>query len=131
MFSHVMVGSNDITRSKTFYDAVLGALGFAGEAGTSTSDDGHMRLFYMHNGGVLGVTQPINNEAATAANGATIGFSCTSPEQVKAFHDAGVAKGGTSIEDAPGPRTSDMGTMHLSYLRDPDGNKLCAVFREG
>lgn len=129
MLSHVMVGSNDIERSKKFYDAVLGVLG-AGAPSANTAKSGHKRLFYRHDGSTFGVTEPINGEAATMANGGTIGFKCTSPEQLKAFHDVAVAHGGVSIEDAPGPRVGSMGTMHLAYVRDPDGNKLCALYRE-
>lgn len=128
MFSHIMVGSNDIEKSKTFYDAVLGTLG-AGEPLRNVADSGHTRLFYMHNGGAFCVTEPIDGEEATCANGATIGFKCDSAEQVKAFHDAGVANGGTSCEDPPGLRNGSLGPMHLSYVRDPDGNKLCAIHR--
>jgi catechol 2,3-dioxygenase-like lactoylglutathione lyase family enzyme len=130
MLNHVMVGSNDIERSKRFYDAVLGVLG-AGEALRNTTDAGHTRLFYMHAGSTFCVSEPINGEAATFANGATIGFKCGSPEEVKAFHDVAVAQGGVSIEDPPGPRSGAMGTMHLAYVRDPDGNKLCAIHRPG
>jgi hypothetical protein len=90
---------------------------------------GHTRLFYRHNGGTFCISEPIDGEPATCANGATIGFKCDSPEQVKAFHDAGVANGGTSIEDPPGLREGRLGAMHLSYVRDPDGNKLCAIHR--
>jgi catechol 2,3-dioxygenase-like lactoylglutathione lyase family enzyme len=129
MFNHIMIGSNDIERSKTFYDAVLATLG-AGEPIRNVAATGHVRLFYRHNGHTFGISEPINGEPATFANGATIGFKCDSPEQVKEFHDVAVAHGGTSIEDAPGPRTSSMGTMHLSYVRDPDGNKLCGLYRE-
>lgn len=129
MFNHVMIGANDIDCAKRFYDAVLGTLG-AGEPVRNVSDSGHTRLFYRHAGSTLGITQPINGEAASGANGGTIGFQCSSAEQVKAFHDAGVANGGTSIEDAPGIRHNKMGTMHLAYVRDPDGNKLCAIYRE-
>lgn len=128
MFSHVMVGSNDIERSKRFYDAVLGTLG-AGEPMRNKADTGHTRLFYRHDGSTFCVSEPINGEPATFANGATIGFKCNSPEQVRAFHDIAVAYGGTSIEEAPGPRKSTLGSMHLSYVRDPDGNKLCAIHR--
>lgn len=131
MFSHVMVGSNDIGKSRSFYDKVLGALGFKGEAIPNTTSSGHQRLFYMHDGGTLCVTQPIDGQPATHANGGTIGFKCDSPEQVKAFHDAGVEAGGTSCEDPPGLREGAMGPMHLSYVRDPDGNKLCAIHRPG
>ncbi|WP_339740362.1 VOC family protein [uncultured Maricaulis sp.] len=129
MFNHIMVGATDIEKSKTFYDAVLATLG-AGEAMRNVSPTGHVRYFYRHDGNTFGITEPINDEPASCANGATIGFKCDSPEQVKAFHDAGVAHGGTSIEDAPGPRSTSMGTMHLSYVRDPDGNKLCGLYRE-
>ncbi|WP_417496846.1 VOC family protein [Maricaulis sp.] len=129
MFNHIMVGANDIEKSKTFYDAVLATLG-AGEPVRNVAASGHVRYFYRHDGQTFGITEPINDEPATFANGATLGFKCSSPEQVKTFHDVGVAHGGTSIEDAPGPRTGAMGTMHLSYVRDPDGNKLCALYRE-
>lgn len=130
MFNHVMLGSNDIERSKRFYDAVLGTLGFAGEAMRNAAPTGHMRLFYRHNGGTLCLSEPIDNEPATHANGGTIGFKCDTPEQVALFHDVAVAHGGESIEEAPGLRDrGPMGLMHLSYVRDPDGNKLCAIHR--
>jgi len=128
MFSHIMVGSNDIEKSKIFYDAVLGTLG-AGEPLRDVTNAGFTRLFYIHNGGTFCISEPINGEPATCANGATIGFKCGSPEQVKQFHDVGVASGGTSIEDPPGLREGRLGQMHLSYVRDPDGNKLCAIHR--
>ena len=128
MFSHVMLGSNDIERSKRFYDAVLGTLG-AGEPLRNVSSTGHTRLFYRHNGSTFCVSEPINGEAACFANGGTIGFKCGSPEQVQEFHDTAIAHGGTSIEDAPGLREGTMGAMHLAYVRDPDGNKLCAIHR--
>ncbi len=128
MLNHIVVGSNDIERSKRFYDAVLAVLG-AGEPMAHTAEAGHRRLFYRHAGSTFCVSEPINGEPATHANGGTIGFKCSSPEQVKAFHDAGVAAGGTSIEDPPGQRNGSLGPMHLAYVRDPDGNKICAVFR--
>jgi len=128
MFSHVVIGSNDIERSKRFYDAVLGTLG-VGEPFRNKAETGQNRLFYRHEGNNFGITEPINGEAATCANGATIGFKCSSPEQVQQFHDTAVAHGGTSIEDPPGLREGSMGAMHLAYVRDPDGNKLCAVYR--
>ena len=132
MFSHVMVGANDIEASKAFYTAVLGTLGFSGEPMKNVSDSGHTRLFYMHNGGVLAVSEPINSEPASCANGGTIGFRCDSAEQVKAFHDAGVANGGTTDQDPPGLRSGGaLGPMHLAYVRDPSGNKLCAMYRGG
>ena len=128
MLNHVMVGSNDIERSKYFYDAVLGVLG-AGEPMRNKADTGHTRLFYRHNGSTFCISEPINDEPATFANGSTVAFKCDSPEQVRQFHDTAVAHGGTSIEEAPGLRVSSSGSVHLAYLRDPDGNKLCAIHR--
>lgn len=128
MFNHIMVGSNDIERSKRFYDAVLGVLG-AGEPIRNEAPTGHMRLFYRHDGSTFCVSEPINDEPATCANGATIGFKCASPEQVKEFHDVAVAHGGVSIEDPPGLRQGGLGALHLAYVRDPEGNKLCALHR--
>lgn len=128
MFNHIMVGSNDIERSKRFYDAVLGVLG-AGEGFRSPAPTGHQRVFYRHAGNSFGVTQPINGESACHANGGTIGFKCESAEQVKAFHDVAVANGGQSIEEPPGLRDGALGPMHLAYVRDPDGNKLCGFYR--
>lgn len=124
MFSHIMVGANDIARSKVFYDAVLGALG---AKPASTDDKG--RLIYMHNGGLLLVTAPINGQPATFANGGTIGFTCDSQGQVDAWHAAGVANGGTTCEDPPGVREGGFGKLYLAYLRDPAGNKLCGLYR--
>ena len=125
MFSHVMVGTNDLDRAKTFYDALLGTLGVP-----PAMVDGH-RIFYFANGGIFSVLLPINGQPATTANGGTIGFACSSPQQADAWHAAGVANGGSSCEDPPGLREGGMGRMYLAYLRDPDGNKLCALHRMG
>jgi len=107
---------------------VLATLG-AGEAVRHKADSGHNRLFYRHDGSTFGVSEPINGEPATFANGGTIGFRCDSPGQVAAFHAAAVANGGTSIEAPPGLRSGSLGPMYLAYVRDPDGNKLCAIHR--
>ena len=128
MFSHVMVGSSDIERSKRFYDAVLAVLG-AGEPFRNPNSTGQVRLFYRHDGSTFCVSEPINGERATFANGGTIGFKCNSPAQVQQLHDTAVAHGGTSIEEPPGLREGKLGAMHLAYVRDPDGNKLCALYR--
>jgi len=124
MFSHMMVGSNDTARSKRFYDALFVAMG--GRAG---SQDDKGRLLYMHNGGIFMVTPPIDGGAATHGNGATIGFAMDGPAQADAWHQAGCANGGTAIEDPPGVRNGSFGDLYLAYLRDPDGNKLCALHR--
>jgi catechol 2,3-dioxygenase-like lactoylglutathione lyase family enzyme len=123
-----MIGSNDIERSKRFYDAVLGTLG-VGEPFSNTAATGHARLFYRHEGSSFCVTEPINGEAATCANGGTIGFKCNSAEQVQQFHDTALANGGTHSENPPGLREGGMGALYLAYVRDPDGNKLCALYR--
>ena len=128
MFSHVMVGSNNIERSKKFYDALLGVLG-AGEPMRNQNNTGQTRLFYRHDGGTFCVSEPINGEPATSGNGSTIGFKCNSQEQVRQFHDTAVAHGGVSIEEPPGLREGRLGALHLAYVRDPDGNKLCAPHR--
>ncbi len=128
MLSHVMIGSNDIEKSKAFYNAVLGVLG-AGEPMANVNATGQTRLFYMHNGSTFCVSEPINGEPASCANGFTIGFKCDSPEQVKQLHDVAIANGGTSIEDPPGPRTGSMGVMNLCYFLDPDGHKMCGIHR--
>ena len=123
MFSHVMVGVSDLEVSKKFYDAVLGTLGIG--PGVANKN----RYFYRSPGGSFGITTPINGEAACHGNGSTIGFKMESPEQVDAWHAAGVANGGTTCEDLPGIRDGSVGRLYLAYLRDPDGNKLCALHR--
>lgn len=120
MFSHVMVGSNDIERSRRFYDALFGS-----EA--AVDDKG--RLAYRRKGAVFMVSKPIDGGPACHANGGTIGFNFDSPEEVDAWHKAGVEAGGTSIEDPPGYREGGFGRLYLAYLRDPDGNKLCGLHR--
>jgi len=124
MFSHMMVGSNDLDRSKKFYDALFGAIG-----GREAITDPKGRLMYLHNGGVFMVSAPIDGQPACHANGGTIGFAMASPEQADAWHAAGVANGGTPIEEDPGIREGTGMTLYLAYLRDPDGNKLCACHR--
>jgi catechol 2,3-dioxygenase-like lactoylglutathione lyase family enzyme len=120
MFSHVMVGSNDIERSKSFYDALFGK--------PARSDD-KGRLSYGRRGAVFMVTSPIDGQPACHANGGTIGFAFDSPDEVDAWHRTGVEAGGTPIEDPPGWRENAFGRLYLAYLRDPDGNKLCGLHR--
>jgi Predicted dioxygenase of extradiol dioxygenase family len=124
MYSHNMVGSNDLDASKKFYDATFQAIG--GKPGI-IDDKG--RIIYIHNGGLFLVTKPIDGQPATAGNGCTIGFAMASPEQADAWHRAGVEAGGTAIEDPPGLREGSGMKMYLAYLRDPSGNKLCALHR--
>jgi uncharacterized glyoxalase superfamily protein PhnB len=120
MFSHIMVGSNDVGRSKKFYDSLF-------EKEGSTDDKG--RAAYRRNGSVFMISKPIDGQPATSSNGGTIGFNFESPEEVDAWHQRGVEAGGQSIEDPPGYRENAFGKLYLAYLRDPDGNKLCGLHR--
>ena len=124
MFSHIFVGANDVDLSKKFYDAVLGAIGVP-----EGKIDPRGRVFYRTPTGIFGISKPIDGNAATHANGGTIGFTCDSVDKVDAFHNAGVASGGRSIEDPPGWREASTGRLYLAYLRDPVGNKICALCR--
>ena len=124
MYSHVMLGANDIKASRKFYDAVLGVLGYK-----PGFKDERGRYFYITDTGIFMLTTPINGEPATAGNGSTIGFAAKSPEQADAWHAAGVANGGTAIEDPPGIREGGGMKLYLAYLRDPSGNKICALHR--
>ncbi|WP_188065521.1 VOC family protein [Sphingobium sp. KCTC 72723] len=124
MFSHVMVGANDMATSKAFYDALFHAIG----AKPGMVDE-RGRAIYMHNGALFMVTQPIDGQPACHANGGTIGFTMASPDQADAWHAAGIAAGGNSCEDPPGWRESPFGKLYLGYIRDPAGNKLCALHR--
>lgn len=126
MFSHIMLGANDMAASKTFYDAILGALGH--EPGV-IDDKG--RCFWFTKGGIFAITPPINGEPACNGNGSTIGFAASSPEAADAWHKAGLENGGTACEDPPGVREGGIGKLYLAYLRDPAGNKLCALHRLG
>jgi catechol 2,3-dioxygenase-like lactoylglutathione lyase family enzyme len=123
MFSHVMFGVNDLERSKKFYDALLGTLGIG--PGVANKN----RYFYRSPAGTFGITTPINGAPATQGNGSTLGFAVQSAEQGDAWHAAGVANGGTTCEDPPGFREGPTGKIYLAYLRDPDGNKICALHR--
>jgi len=120
MFSHIMVGANDVQEAKKFYDAVLGALGYAPGV-----IDEKGRAVYANKTGVFMITKPINGQPATHGNGCTVGFSAADSAAADAWHAAGIANGGTTCEDPPGVR----GKLYLAYLRDPSGNKLCALTR--
>ena len=121
MFSHIMIGTNDLDKAKAFYDTLLGTLG------VPPGRVDRYRVFYRTPTGTSGVTKPIDGQPATFANGGTIGFLCNSPEQAAAWHAAGIANGATPIEDPPGVREGTK--VYVAYLRDPDGNKLCALHR--
>ena len=123
MFSHIMIGTNDLEKAKSFYDALLGTLGVP-----EAMVDRH-RIFYRTPTGVFSVSLPIDGQPATVANGGTIGFACTSSQEADAWHEAGIANGGATCEEPPGVREGGAGTMYLAYLRDPDGNKIVGLHR--
>ena len=127
MFTHMTVGANDIEASRKFYDAALGALGITASSGP----DAKGRFWWRTPRGAFAVCNPIDGEAACHANGGTIGFAAKDMDAVAAFHAAGIAAGGAAIEDPPGPREGPFGTLNLAYLRDPSGNKICAMHRAG
>ena len=124
MFSHMMVGANDVQQSKIFYDAVLEALGH--EAGV-IDDKG--RCFYFTPTGIFSISKPLNGEPACHGNGSTVGFAAQNPEQANAWHKAGLANGGATCEEPPGIRDGAVAKLYLAYLRDPSGNKICALHR--
>ena len=124
MFSHVAVGTNDLGRAKQFYDAVLGTLGYGKGLLRAKGD-----YVYLSDNAVLIVTRPLDGQPATPANGGTIGFTCQSIDQVDVLHAVALANGGKSVEDPPGIRNTEAGPLYLAYVRDPDGNKLCALYR--
>jgi catechol 2,3-dioxygenase-like lactoylglutathione lyase family enzyme len=124
MFSHIMVGANDMQKSKVFYDAILGSLGY--KPGVF---DEKGRCFYFTESGIFSISEPINGEPACHGNGSTIGFSAKNPEDANAWHEAGLSNGGTTCEDPPGKREGVSGKLYLAYLRDPSGNKICALHR--
>ncbi|WP_019904869.1 VOC family protein [Methylobacterium sp. 77] len=118
MFTHVMIGSNDLERAQRFYDATFGALG-----GAPGKVDATGRLIYSHEGSRLMITTPIDGRPATAANGGTIGIVAASRQHVLAWHEAGTVNGGAAVESPPAERPNG---SFVAYLRDPDGNKLTA-----
>lgn len=124
MFSHVMLGADDIDKSKAFYDAILGALGIG-----PGMQDPNGRVFWITPTGIFAITKPIDGQAASCGNGSTVGFAADATDKIDAWHAAGVANGGTSIEDPPGVRANAAGDLYLAYLRDPSGNKICAMKR--
>jgi len=125
MFSHIMIGTNDLDKAKSFYDALLGTLGVK-----PGFVDRH-RIFWRTKTGTFSVTAPTIEQTTSFANGGTIGFAAESVDAANAFHAAGLAHGATTCEDPPGIREGSGVKLYIAYLRDPDGNKLCAMFPVG
>jgi catechol 2,3-dioxygenase-like lactoylglutathione lyase family enzyme len=124
MFSHVMLGANDVRKSQVFYDAILTTLGYE----PAVMDD-KGRCFWRSSSGVFAITKPIDGESACHGNGSTIGFTAADSAAADAWHAAGLANGGTACEDPPGIREGAGNKLYIAYLRDPDGNKICALHR--
>ena len=125
MFSHVMIGSNDIEASRVFYDAIMRELG--AKNGISNQLKGIMRYMYFHKKNIFIITEPLNCETATHGNGSTLCFQADSTDIVDSWHKTGLEIGGTSIEDPPGLRTQGQFSFYLAYLLDQSGNKICAM----
>jgi catechol 2,3-dioxygenase-like lactoylglutathione lyase family enzyme len=125
MLHYVTLGSNDLARSKRFYDPVMQALGLfcivsddtdIGYGKAPSTDVRECRLW---------VLKPVLKLPATWGNGTMIALTAESREAVDAFHAAALSNGGMD-EGAPGlrPYSPD---FYACYVRDPDGNKLSAV----
>ncbi len=126
MFSHIMVGANNIEESKVFYDAILGELGH--KPGVI---DEKGRCFWFTKTGIFSISKPIDGNPACNGNGSTIGFEAQDTEAADKWHAAGLANGGVTCEDPPGIRKGVKGDIYLAYLRDPSGNKICVLHRMG
>lgn len=124
MFTHIMLGAQDLEASRTFYDAALGALGVG--PGVLSNET---RYFYRTPTGVFAISVPIDGEEATHANGGTVSFRAHSEAQVDAFYAAGLANGGSPCVSGPNHRVGSIGPVYLAWIRDPLGNKLCVLYK--
>ena len=119
MLAYIMVGAKNIKRAAKFYDAALAPLGLV-QTGMEDRYVGYgpknapaKSQFY--------VTKPYNKKPATFGNGTMIAFTAKTKKAVDGFYAAALTSGGTD-EGKPGPR----GTSYAAYVRDLDGNKICA-----
>jgi catechol 2,3-dioxygenase-like lactoylglutathione lyase family enzyme len=119
IFTHMTVGTNDLEKGRAFYDGVLGALGLKRLYNT---DD---RSGYGASAPEFMVVKPLDGKAASAGNGTTIGFVASGHAAVNEFHKKALALGG-KCEGPPGLRPIVPG-LYAAYVRDPSGNKLCAI----
>ena len=126
MFSHIMVGANDIEKSKIFYDNLLGVLG-AKKGVFVPNLTGQKRYFYFFNENTFCITEPIDGNTATPGNGNTVAFNVPDEETGNKWHQVGLEHGGGSIEDPPCIREFEDIRIYLAYLKDPSGNKICAI----
>lgn len=125
MFTHVMVGANDIGAMMAFYDAVLIPLGL--HRATATGAMGPAGVIWQYPGQrwpQFALRHPLNGQPATAGNGVLISFRCPSRQAVERAWETALRTGGTD-EGAPGDRPRYSDDFHAAYVRDPEGNKLC------
>ncbi len=120
MFTHMFLGSNDLGKSRAFYEAALAPLGRQNVMPADAP-----RIIFPSETSTLIIGNPANGQPANASNGFTVGFGAADTAAVDAFHAAGLANGGTD-EGAPGHRPTAPGNSYGAYLRDPDGHKICA-----
>ena len=122
MFSHVTVGSNDVARTKTFYDGIAKALGLARLADYAEAAG------YGRPGGrpQLWIVTPLDKQRASVGNGITIGLEAPDRPAVDQAYAAAMSAGGKD-EGKPGLRTHYHPSYYGAYVRDPDGNKVCIV----
>jgi lactoylglutathione lyase len=129
MFSHVFVGVSDFDRALAFYEPVMAALGIPSRvversrpwAGWQTP--GGPRPLFL-------IGRPYDRLAHDAGNGQMVAFLATDRDRVDRFHAAALANGGT-CDGPPGPRPEYHADYYGAYVRDPDGNKLCAACHDG
>lgn len=121
MYSHVTLGTNDWTRAKPFWAAVMEALSipvmFEYDGGIAYGEATGPKLF---------IGPPFDGLPATNGNGTHVAFIAQSRADVDAFYKAAMSNGG-SDEGPPGPRPHYHKNYYGAYARDPDGNKLQAV----
>jgi catechol 2,3-dioxygenase-like lactoylglutathione lyase family enzyme len=120
MLTYASVGSNDLEKAKAFYDSLLSSVGV-----NKLFDHPSGGRVYGAGGPMFAVLGPYNGEKATAGNGSMSGFGLQNREQVAAFHAKALELGGT-CEGPPGLRGPEAVGAYFAYVRDLDGNKLCA-----
>jgi catechol 2,3-dioxygenase-like lactoylglutathione lyase family enzyme len=123
ILSHITLGTNNKPRSATFYDAVLGVLGFSRlnkppEKPLAYAKGNEMPTIYLY--------EPEDGRPATWGNGTHLAFLAGTREQVIQFHESAIRHGGMD-EGKPGLRLHYGPNYFAAYVRDPDGNKLQAV----